>query len=136
MTPTLRGMHLPAAWSMMEAWFSTSVAGLATAQRSSLSEPVSADRPVLETAQGLLKRLRRKRRVPARLLGVALSQLVREQAPVQVSMFDQPIAPATETEKDRAITHVVDDINAKFGRRGIRRGTEVGKPKPPRGRQD
>ncbi len=101
-----------------------------------LSEPVSADRPVLETAQGLLKRLRRKRRVPARLLGVALSQLVREQAPVQLSMFDQPIAPATETEKDRAITHVVDDINAKFGRQGIRRGAEVGKRKPPRGRQD
>ena len=101
-----------------------------------LSEPVSADRPVLETAQGLLKRLRRKRRVPARLVGVALSQLVREQAPVQLSMFDLPIAPATETEKDRAITDVVDDINAKFGRRGIRRGAEVGKPKPPRGLQD
>ena len=93
-----------------------------------LAEPVSADRPVLEMAQGLLRRLRRSRRTPARLIGVALSQLVRERGAVQLSLFETPVTAEMETESDRALAHMIDDINVKFGRHGIRRGAEVRKP--------
>ena len=101
-----------------------------------LSETVSADRPILKTAQQLLARLRKSRRSPSRLLGVALSQLVREREARQLSIFDQAEAATFETNKDRAVAHLIDDINVKFGRQGIRRGAEVGNRKPPPGRQD
>ena len=92
-----------------------------------LDRPVSADRPILKTAQSLLRRLRRSRSAPARLLGVGLSQLVRERPAVQLSLFDQAVAGETETDKDRAIARLIDDINVKYGRDGIHRGTEVRK---------
>ena len=90
-------------------------------------EPVSADRPIVETAQQLLQQLRRARRTSARLLGVALSQLVKERALSQLSLFEESSEGDLETNHDRAIAKVVDSINVKFGRRGIRRGSEVRK---------
>ena len=90
-----------------------------------LSETVSADRLILETAQKLLARLRKSRRSPSRLLGVALSQLVREREAVQLSIFDQAEAATFETNKDRAVAHLIDDINTKYGRHGILRGAEM-----------
>ncbi len=81
----------------------------------------------MATAHGLLNRLRQSRRTSARLLGVALSQLVREQDLVQLSLFEESSAGDLETNRDRTIARVVDDIHVKFGRRGIRRGSEMPK---------
>ncbi|MGH9259360.1 MAG: Y-family DNA polymerase, partial [Acidimicrobiales bacterium] len=52
-----------------------------------LAEPVASDRAVYSVARELLDRLRAARRVPARLLGVSLSQLVRTDAAVQLSLM-------------------------------------------------
>ncbi len=88
-------------------------------------EPVSADRPIIKTAQRLLGKLRRTRRTSARLLGVALSQLVKERDLAQLSLFEQSSKGDLETNHDRAVAKLVDTINVKFGRGGIRRGSEV-----------
>ena len=50
-------------------------------------EPVSADRPIVKTAEKLLRRLRKARRTSARLIGVAVSQLVKDEPPAQTSLF-------------------------------------------------
>jgi len=79
-----------------------------------LAAPVISDRAVLTTARELLASLRRTRRVPARLLSVGLSQLVREGAPDQLALFEAPPA-GPETERDRTLSKMVDRIRDKFG---------------------
>jgi len=79
-----------------------------------LDAPISSDRAVYRLARELLARLRRERPGPARLLGVALSQLVREDAPAQLSLLEAP-APSTETEKDRRVAAAVDEVRRKLG---------------------
>jgi DNA polymerase-4 len=90
-------------------------------------EPISADRPIVDTAHHLLDKLRRARRTSARLLGVAVSQMVKARDLAQLSLFDASSEGDLETDHDRAVARVVDDINKKFGRRGIRRASEVRK---------
>jgi DNA polymerase-4 len=92
-------------------------------------EPISADRPIVDTAHHLLDKLRRTRRTSARLLGVAVSQLVKARDMAQLSLFEKSSEGDLETDHDRAVARVVDDINKKFGRRGIRRASEVRKTK-------
>ncbi len=79
-----------------------------------LEAPVSSDRAVYRLGRELLARLRRERPGPARLLGVALSQLVRDDAPLQLSLLEAPAAPA-ETEKDRRVAEAVDEVRRKLG---------------------
>ena len=78
-----------------------------------LAAPVQSERVVYDVARELLQRLRAARRVPARLLGVALSQLVAPDAGAQLSLLDT--APPLETERDRAISRVIDQVREKFG---------------------
>lgn len=86
-------------------------------------DAVSTDRTVLETARRLLARLRQARRVPARLLGVSLSQLTKDPTAGQLSLFE--IQSPLETERDKALARLVDDIGERYGRRSILRGSEV-----------
>lgn len=80
-----------------------------------VDEPVLSDRAVLRVARDLLARLRRTRPVPARLIGVALSGLVRSEGPVQLTLLaDESRVPA-ETDKDRAVARVVDELRRKLG---------------------
>ena len=79
-----------------------------------LPEPVQSDRAVYSVARELLARLRRARRVPARLLGVSLSQLVRPDAAAQLSLLG-PATTGVETERDRVIARVMDEVREKFG---------------------
>jgi DNA polymerase IV len=79
-----------------------------------LPHPVIADRVILATAQSLLVRLRRERRVSARLLGVALSSLSVPDESAQLSLFETPGA-LLETARDRALAGAVDRLRAKFG---------------------
>jgi DNA polymerase-4 len=87
-----------------------------------LAEPVSSDRGVNAVATALLGRLRAARRVPARLLGVSLSGLVRGGAAVQIELMPGEDADAVETERDRRLARVLDQTRARFGRDAIRRG--------------
>ena len=87
-----------------------------------LEGPVLSDRAILRVARELLLRLRKARPVPARLLGVALSSLVREDGPAQLSLLPAASAGTTESEKDRAVARVVDKLREKLGDEAIALG--------------
>jgi len=74
---------------------------------------------IFGVARTLLQRLRRARRVPARLLGVALSSLSVDVAADQLTLFETREALTAETERDRVIARTVDRVRAKFGDKGI-----------------
>lgn len=83
-----------------------------------LPHPVIADRVILATARTLLARLRRDRRVSARLLGVGLSSLDVPDEAVQLSLFETP-GTSLETARDRALAGAVDRLRARFGAAAI-----------------
>ena len=87
-----------------------------------LEGPVLSDRAILRVARELLQRLRKSRPVPARLLGVALSSLVREDGPAQLSLLPAAAERGTESEKDRAVARVVDKLREKLGDEAIALG--------------
>jgi DNA polymerase IV len=78
-----------------------------------LPEPVQTDRVIFGVARELLYDLRRQRRVAARLVGVALTNLVPTGRPAQHSL--PALAPSIEQERDRALSHAVDRIRARHG---------------------
>jgi DNA polymerase-4 len=86
-----------------------------------LPDPVWSDRAVYAVAHQLLARLRAARHVPARLLGVALSQLGAADAEGQLSLLEHQ-AGGIETERDRTISRVIDEIRGKFGPDALGRG--------------
>ena len=86
-----------------------------------LPDAVRSDRAVYAVARQLLTRLRTARRVPARLLGVALSQLGAADAEGQLSFLERA-AGAIETERDRTISRVIDEVRGKFGPDALGRG--------------
>lgn len=80
-----------------------------------LPEWVETERAIAPVALELLARLRRARRVPARLLGVALSSLGGGEE-AQLGLFTDEPSAAVETARDRALTRAVDAVHARFGR--------------------
>ena len=84
-----------------------------------LDAAVISDRILLEVARSLLARLRQSRRVPARLLGVALSSLAVDSAADQLTLFEHADARLAETERDRTLARTVDRVRARFGDKGI-----------------
>ncbi len=86
-----------------------------------LGDPVQSDRAVYAVARELLTRLRAARRVPARLLGVALSQLVRAGSESQLSLLESA-GTTVETERDRVISRLIDEVREKFGPDALGRG--------------
>ncbi len=80
-----------------------------------LPQGVIADRIILATAQALLAKLRRARRVPARLLGVSLSGLSEADGEAQLTLFDGGDRGDIETAKDRRLAHAIDAVRQKFG---------------------
>ena len=84
-----------------------------------LQQPVIADRVIYGVARTLLHKLRRARRVPARLLGVSLTSLATDATADQLTLFETRDALTVETERDRVIARTVDRVRAKFGDKGI-----------------
>lgn len=84
-----------------------------------LDHSVIADRVLLTVAQTLLQRLRAARRVPARLLGVALSSLATDATADQLTLFEARDSRLVETDRDRRVARVVDRVRARFGDKGI-----------------
>jgi DNA polymerase IV len=79
---------------------------------------VSTDRVIFGVARDLLRKLRAKRRAPARLLGVALSSLSDDPSGEQLAMFAEPDS-SRETERDRAVASAVDRLRGKYGRTAV-----------------
>jgi DNA polymerase-4 len=84
-----------------------------------LDQAVIADRVLLNVATSLLQRLRAARRVPARLIGVALSSLANDSTADQLTLFEARDSRLVETDRDRSVARVVDRVRAKFGDKGI-----------------
>ena len=84
-----------------------------------LDMPVMSDRVVFGTARALLARLRRARRVPARLVGVSLSSLAADATADQLTLFEREDAHLAETERDRTLARTVDRVREKFGAKSI-----------------
>jgi len=91
-----------------------------------LPEPVESDGALREVARELLAELRARRRRPARLLGVGVSTLVPRDTPHQLALFDE--AGRAETERDREISRVMDDLRDRFGDEAIGPGRLLGGP--------
>ena len=91
-----------------------------------VDEALESDRALLGVARPLLAKLRRGRRVPARLLGVALSNFTPPPT-VQLGLFEGTRAPL-ETPKDRELARAMDTVRARFGRDAIAPGR---KPRTP-----
>jgi DNA polymerase-4 len=85
-----------------------------SAQRT-LMEPVVSDRVIMRVARELLAKLRAARRVPARLLGVALSSLGQDPLADQLALFAADTNPLTETDRDRLLARTVDQVRERFG---------------------
>lgn len=89
-----------------------------SAQRT-FGAPVVSDRPILESARQLLARLRKARRVPARLLGVSLSGLAADPMADQLTLFADKGDAHRESDRDRTLARAVDRVREKFGDQGI-----------------
>jgi DNA polymerase-4 len=85
--------------------------------RQTLPEPVISDRAVYRVARELLLKLRIARRVPARLLGVALSGLAEDPRADQLALFVRE--NSVESDRDRALSRSVDRVRKKYGAKGI-----------------
>src|SRR5260370_12060746 len=86
-----------------------------------LADPLQSDRAVYAVARGLLSRLRAARRVPARLIGVALSQLVEQGGEGQLSLLESG-GSTVETERDRGTSRMIAEVREKFGPDALGRG--------------
>lgn len=80
-----------------------------------LPEPVISDRVIFATARELLAKLRRARRVRARLLGVVLSSLAPYESSSQMTLFAGVQEAHSDTDRDRALARSVDAVRDKFG---------------------
>jgi DNA polymerase-4 len=84
-----------------------------------LDRPVISDRVILEVSHLLLAKLRKARRVPARLIGVALSSLAADATADQLTLFERRDDALAETDRDRVLARTVDRVRARFGDKGI-----------------
>lgn len=84
-----------------------------------LDAPVISDRVIWQVSRTLLVKLRKARRVPARLIGVGLSSLSTDAAADQLALFERAAGEAAESDRDRLLARTVDQVRAKFGDAGI-----------------
>jgi DNA polymerase-4 len=85
-----------------------------------VDEAIESDRAIFTVARELLRRLRKARPVPARLLGVGLSNF--SIPPVkQLGLFAAE-ETRLESEKDREVSRAMDQVRKRFGRDAIAPG--------------
>lgn len=81
--------------------------------RHTLNEGLESDRAIYDVARDLLLKLRKARRGGVRLLGVSLAGFTDQNGIEQLGLFGT--ASSAETEKDRRLSRVMDDVRNKFG---------------------
>ena len=91
-----------------------------------LPEGIEANRPLYHVAEGLLHELRNRKRSPVRLLGVGVSNLVRQAGGRQLGLFSGE--EAVESERDRTISRAVDSIHQRFGKDALSPGRTLDPP--------
>ncbi|HEX3157401.1 MAG TPA: DNA polymerase IV [Gemmatimonadaceae bacterium] len=95
-----------------------------------LGTALETDQAIGAVARALFAKLRRARRVGARLLGVGLSQLAPTgEGPGQLALFDEPAA-ALESPRDRALAHTLDALRQRFGAGIVVPGAAQRRPEP------
>jgi DNA polymerase-4 len=94
--------------------------------RRTLPDPVVSDRVIMGVASELLMKLRAARRVPARLLGVALSSLAEDPKLDQLRLFKGSKDALAETDRDRTVARAIDRVRERFGPKGIVPGSLSG----------
>lgn len=93
-----------------------------TASRT-VEQPLESDRAILAVARELLVTLRERRRTGARLIGVAVSHFDSGEEGTQLVLFDtDDAAPTLETERDRRLSRIGDEVRDRFGRHALRPG--------------
>ncbi len=90
-----------------------------------LLQPLESDRAIYDVARALLGRLRAGRRVPARLLSVAASQLTDGDGEIQLGLFADETA-AGESDRDRRLARLTDSVRDRFGPDAIGPGRLLG----------
>ncbi|HKJ91678.1 MAG TPA: DNA polymerase IV [Longimicrobiales bacterium] len=80
-----------------------------------LDQALESDRAIYAVGRELLARLRVRRRTPARLLSIAVSNFTEAEGATQLALF-QAAAPDLETERDRNLSRAVDELRARFGK--------------------
>lgn len=86
-----------------------------------VAQPLESDRAIFAVARELLARVRKDRRVPARLLSVAASQLIDDEGAQQLALFEGE-TEAGETARDRQLARLADTLRDRFGPDAIRPG--------------
>jgi DNA polymerase-4 len=98
-----------------------------------LPDPVESDGTIFSVARSLLRELRQRRRTSVRLIGVGISSLVEGEGPPQLELFNT--GSPSESERDRAVSRVLDDIRDRFGEDVILPGSMLkGAPERPPGK--
>jgi DNA polymerase-4 len=87
-------------------------------------EPLKTDGATFRIARELLAELRNRRRTPARLLGVGLTNLSSDDDPLQFGLFEEK--DPLEGHRERALGHVVDGLRERFGEGAVRPGRTIG----------
>lgn len=89
-----------------------------------VAEPLKTDGATFRIARELLAELRNRRRTPARLLGVGLTNLSSDDDPLQFRLFEEK--DPLEGQRERALGHVVDGLRERFGEGAVRPGRIIG----------
>jgi DNA polymerase-4 len=89
-----------------------------------MAEPLETDAATYRIARELLAELRNRRRTPARLLGVGLTNLGPGDDPVQIGLFEEK--DRLEGHRERTLGHVVDGLRERFGDRVVLPGRIIG----------
>jgi len=82
-----------------------------------LQDPVESDAALYAVSRNLLARLRQRYKKEVRLLGVGTSNLSTAEASVQLGFFQE--SDQTESDRERALSRVVDELRARFGEDAI-----------------
>ena len=89
-----------------------------------VADPLETDGATYRIARELLAELRSRRRTPARLLGVGLTNLGSGDDPVQFGLFEEE--EGLEGDRERTLGHVVDGLRKRFGDRVVLPGRIIG----------
>jgi DNA polymerase-4 len=86
-----------------------------------LDEPVTTYHAMAPVAKELLRQLRKKRRVAARLIGVSASHLTHIGAEGQLMLFEEG-GSGRETGRQRDLAAAMDSVRSRYGREALKLG--------------